>query len=262
MSSKNGYIKLYRKMIDWGWYRDANVKILFLHLLLIANFKESNFEDSIIKPGQMITSIGSLAKETGLTSQNVRTALEKLETSKIITKQSTSRFTLITIENWALYQEENSKVTSQLTNNQQTANKRLTNDQQHHKNAKNNKNANKCVCNNNINNIYKGSQKTKGQRSHTQPYGEFQNVFLQKYEYEQLCQRYLQVDQLIDKVSIWLTEHERKNHYALCLKFARSDSWPKKSKSSLERDKAGSGKKKRPEPMPEQMRKKYGIREK
>ena len=258
MSSKNGYIKLYRKMIDWGWYRDTNVKILFLHLLLIANFKESNFEDIIIKPGQMITSISSLAKETGLTSQNVRTALEKLETSKIITKQSTNRFTLITIENWSLYQEENSKVTSQLTNDQQTANKRLTNDQQRHKNDKN---VNKCVCNNN-NNIYKGSQKTKGQRSHTQPYGEFQNVFLQEYEYEQLCQRYLQVGQLIDKVSIWLTEHERKNHFATCLNFAKNDSWPKKSKSSLEWDKAGSEKKRRPEPMPEHMRKKYGLREK
>lgn len=215
MSSKNGYIKLYRKMIDWGWYRDTNVKILFLHLLLIANFKESNFEDIIIKPGQMITSISSLAKETGLTSQ--------------------------------------------LTNDQQTANKRLTNDQQHHKNDKNDKNVNKCVCNNNINNIYKGSQKTKGQRSHTQPYGEFQNVFLQEYEYEQLCQRYLQVGQLIDKVSIWLTEHERKNHFATCLNFAKNDSWPKKSKSSLEWEKAGSGKKKRPAPMPEHMRKKYKI---
>ena len=33
---------------------------------------------------------------------------------------------------------------------------------------------------------------------------------------------------LQDKVSIWLTEHTRKNHYAACLTFARNDSWEKR----------------------------------
>lgn len=137
MSGKNGYIKLHRKMLDWGWYQNQNVKDLFIHLLLIANFKESKFEDMTIYPGQIITSINSLAKGTKLSTRNVRTALEKLEKSKILTKQTTSRFTIITIENWELYQGNDFEATS----DRQASDKQATSDRQHHKNAKNDKNA-------------------------------------------------------------------------------------------------------------------------
>lgn len=141
MSGRNGYIKLHRKMLDWGWYQNQNVKDLFIHLLLIANFKESQFEDMTIYPGQIITSINSLSKKTKLSTRNVRTALDKLEKSKILTKQTTSRFTIITIENWELYQGDDFKATKQATNDRQATDKQATNDRQHHKNAKNAKNA-------------------------------------------------------------------------------------------------------------------------
>lgn len=142
MSGRNGYIKLHRKMLDWGWYQNQNVKDLFIHLLLIANFKESQFEDMTIYPGQIITSINSLSKETKLSTRNVRTALDKLEKSKILTKQVTSRFTIITIENWELYQGNNFEVTNQVTSDRQASDKQVTSDRQHHKNAKNAKNEN------------------------------------------------------------------------------------------------------------------------
>lgn len=255
MNERNGYIKLHRKMIDWGWYRDKNVKILFIHLLLIANFKESKFEGTIVYPGEAVTSINNLARDTGLTNQNVRTALDKLENSKIITKQPTSRFTRITIKNWALYQGDNLQPTKSLTNEQQTTNKRLTNEQQHHKNDKNDKNdKNKnSVCVNN-NYIYKGARE-EGYRPHTHAYGEFLNVYLTHAEHKRLCQHYMQSKELIDKVSIWLTNNTRKNHYALCLKFANSDSWPKKKMCNQEEQpfkKTG-----KVTGMPAHMRKKY-----
>ena len=34
---KNGYIKLYRSLLDWEWYDDTVTKCLFLHLLLTVN---------------------------------------------------------------------------------------------------------------------------------------------------------------------------------------------------------------------------------
>ena len=34
--ANEGYIKLYRKMKKWGWYKDQNTKDVFLHLLLEA----------------------------------------------------------------------------------------------------------------------------------------------------------------------------------------------------------------------------------
>ncbi|KGF09689.1 hypothetical protein HMPREF1635_02050 [Clostridiales bacterium S5-A14a] len=259
MSGRNGYIKLHRKMLDWGWYQNQNVKDLFIHLLLIANFKESQFEDMTIYPGQIITSIDSLSRATGMAKQSIRTSLKKLEKSKIITKQSTSRFTLVTVENWELYQCEDLEVTKSLTNEQQTDNKRVTNVQQHHKNANNAKNAKNSVCVIDNKAIYNKDDQKIGQRPHTHPYGEFENVYLKEHEYEQLCQRYMQTKQLIEKVSEWLTEHERKNHYALCLKFAKNDEWPKKSNSSSKWDKAFEENKKKAAPMPEHMRKKYKI---
>lgn len=141
MSGRNGYIKLHRKMLDWGWYQNQNVKDLFIHLLLIANFKESQFEDMTIYPGQIITSINSLSKGTKLSTRNVRTALEKLEKSKILTKQVTNRFTIITIENWELYQGNDFEATSQVTSDRQASDTQVTSERQHHKNAKNAKNA-------------------------------------------------------------------------------------------------------------------------
>lgn len=141
MSGRNGYIKLHRKMLDWGWYQNRNVKDLFIHLLLIANFKESQFEDMTIYPGQIITSINSLSKATGLSQKSVRNALDKLEKVGVLGKQTTNRFTLITIENWTYYQSEEFEWGKQKANEGQTKGKQRANEGQHHKNAKNANNA-------------------------------------------------------------------------------------------------------------------------
>lgn len=141
MSGRNGYIKLHRKMLDWGWYQNQNVKDLFIHLLLIANFKESQFEDMTIYPGQIITSINSLSRATGLSQKSVRNALDKLEKVGVLGKQTTNRFTLITIENWEYYQSEEFKEGKQRANEGQTKGIQRANEGQHHKNAKNAKNA-------------------------------------------------------------------------------------------------------------------------
>lgn len=38
----DGHIKLFRKFLDWGWYQDINTKVLFIHMLLKANWKDGN----------------------------------------------------------------------------------------------------------------------------------------------------------------------------------------------------------------------------
>ena len=35
-----GFIKLYRKMLEWGWYDDGPTKDVFIHLLLIASYED------------------------------------------------------------------------------------------------------------------------------------------------------------------------------------------------------------------------------
>ena len=74
----NGYIKLHRKLVDWEWYTDVNVKVVFLHLLLTANFKKNVYQGIEVLPGQTIVGTNALAVNTGLSRQQVRTALNKL----------------------------------------------------------------------------------------------------------------------------------------------------------------------------------------
>lgn len=135
---QGGFIKLYRSMLQWEWYDDVNVKVLFLHLLLKANYEEKKWRGNKIEKGQILTTITTLSEETRLTPQQIRTCIKKLESTKEITVKSTNKKTFINIEKWGFYQccnEENnkqitSKITNKITNNQQTNNKQITNKQQ------------------------------------------------------------------------------------------------------------------------------------
>lgn len=124
------WISIQRKFKDWEWYKNIKVKTLFLHLLLIANFKDNYFKNIFIKRGQTLTSLEHLADDTGLTIQQTRTALNKLKLTGEITTKSTNKFTLITIVKYDFYQKNNknvtSKITNNVTNNQQTKCEKLT----------------------------------------------------------------------------------------------------------------------------------------
>ena len=144
MQELNGYIKLYRKLIRWGWYQDNVVKSLFLHCLLMASFRDFDWMGRKLKAGQFVTSRKHLAEDLGFSEMQIRTALEKLKSTKEITCETTNRFTLITVNNWAIYQsdeESNNQVFNhQITNKQPTDNQQITNKQPHRKNVKKNKN--------------------------------------------------------------------------------------------------------------------------
>ncbi|MBO5208043.1 MAG: hypothetical protein J6B68_01725 [Lachnospiraceae bacterium] len=98
------YIKLYRSFFDWEWYRNEHTKNLFIHCLLKANWKEGKFEGNVISRGSFVSSIGTLADETGLTCDEVRTAIKHLINTGEITKQSTNKYTVFTVVNYDLYQ--------------------------------------------------------------------------------------------------------------------------------------------------------------
>lgn len=144
MSTLTGYIKVYRKILDWGWYRDSIVKSVFLHLLLTANFRSTEWNGRIIESGQTVISTQRLADILGLSRQQIRTALKKLKSTKEITIETTNKYSVITIVKWESYQVltdiATDELANELTNNQPTTNQQLTNNQPHLKNNKNNKN--------------------------------------------------------------------------------------------------------------------------
>lgn len=128
----NGYIKIYRTLTQWRWYKDANTFRLFLHLLMTANYKDMDFENTTIPRGAKVTSITALADELSLSPQMVRTSIAKLISTGEITKRSTTKYTVLSVVNYEKYQPK----TSRATNNQQTNNKPITNEQQQEKEYK------------------------------------------------------------------------------------------------------------------------------
>ena len=96
-----GFIKLFRTILDWEWFTDINTCHLFIYCLLKANFKDKEWRGQIIKRGSFITSQNTIVEETGLSKQNVKMSLKKL--NKLVTKKSTSRNTIISIKNFDFY---------------------------------------------------------------------------------------------------------------------------------------------------------------
>lgn len=99
-----GYIKIFREIQDWGWYDDPNTLALWIHLLVDANWKDSEWHGEIIPRGSFITTISKLAEETGLSDKQVRTCIERLAKTGEIIKDGTSRWTKITICKYDYYQ--------------------------------------------------------------------------------------------------------------------------------------------------------------
>ena len=126
-----GFIALYRQMVDWEWYTDGPCFKLFIHCLLKANYEEKHWRGITIPRGSFVTSYPKLAKETGLTVQQLRTALKKLKSTNEITKESTSDYTLISVVNYGRYQDYGSdKQQGNQHTNQQATNRLSTGYQQ------------------------------------------------------------------------------------------------------------------------------------
>jgi uncharacterized phage protein (TIGR02220 family) len=121
-----GYIKLFRSLVNWEWYEDINVKTLFIHLLLTVNYEPKQWQGISIEKGQRITSVDNLAKETKLSTMQIRGCLAKLERTGEISIKTTNKFTLITVENYTKFQGEEIENNKRITNEQQTNNKRIT----------------------------------------------------------------------------------------------------------------------------------------
>lgn len=123
-----GYVKNWRSILNWGWYTDVPTCHLFNHLILVANWKPGYFKDRLINPGQKVTSVAKLSAETGLTTKQVRIALDKLKKTGEILVEATNKYTVITVVNYSKYQS--SDPLEGQTKDKQTANKGQTEDNQ------------------------------------------------------------------------------------------------------------------------------------
>ena len=118
-----GFVKIDRKITKWRWYKDTSTFKIFLHLILTANYEDREFEDIVIKRGQRVASIRSLAAESGLTEKNVRTARKHLKATGEVASLPTPKYTVFTVVNYEKYQIVANKVANEgRTGGEQVAN--------------------------------------------------------------------------------------------------------------------------------------------
>ncbi len=113
------WIKLHSKFLNWGWYKNKNTKILFIHCLLKANWQDRYFEGLLIQRGSFVTSYKTLSEELDMTIQEIRTAIKHLISTGELTQKQHTKFSIISIKNYELYQAINTLSNKQATGEQQ-----------------------------------------------------------------------------------------------------------------------------------------------
>ena len=133
------YIKIDRKILDWEWWSDINTSRVFTYCLIRANWKESKFQGVDIPRGAFVTSLANLAKFTNLSVRQVRTALEHLKSTGELTIIRHSKFSVVIVNNYVLYQDSDNQIDNQLTQERQAIDTEATTEEEYKKNNKKNK---------------------------------------------------------------------------------------------------------------------------
>lgn len=114
-----GWVKLHRSIMESSTFRKLNAiqQLITIYIILNANHEDGVWYDKYkdievpVKRGQLITSRNKIANEwfageKDITERKVRTTLERLEKYGFLTKQTTSGYTLLTINNYGVYQSK------------------------------------------------------------------------------------------------------------------------------------------------------------
>ena len=224
--ANQGWIRLYRQIQECDIWLDDDESFdkrsAWIDLLLLANHRDKDIifdgKPLTIGRGQYVTSVRKLAVRWGWGNQKTLNYLRLLEELNMITKDSDTRRTLITIVKYEVYQggEDNSRTLIDTVSEQyqnadrtQTERKSTTNKNiKNEKNIKNDKNDNKYI------------------------YGEFENVRLTEEELQKLMEKFPNdYQERIENLSAYISSKNKKysSHYATILNWARKESSSKPS---------------------------------
>lgn len=109
-----GWVKIYRELLEKPIWQlsTPGQKVVLITILMLASHTDKQWEwqgkPFVIKPGQFITSLASLADKAGkgVTSEIVKKALKRFVKYGFIVDNGTKTGRLITIVNWGKYQDE------------------------------------------------------------------------------------------------------------------------------------------------------------
>ncbi|QKJ88046.1 DNA replication protein [Paramixta manurensis] len=104
-----GFALLHRKIMDVPFYKDPEAAHLWVHLLLRANHEQTlvstDIGDVLCERGEFITGRNTLAFETGIEPDRVKSLLRKYTNLGMITTKSNNRFTILKVVKYDEYQQ-------------------------------------------------------------------------------------------------------------------------------------------------------------
>lgn len=149
-----GWFKVYRSITDWEWFKKEHYLKLYLYLYAKANEDDHIWRGINIQHNQVVTSLKSITRDTGISEQSVRTCLCNLEKSGYLTRKVTQglthKVTIITLDEKAICEvsggrtntRSNTETNTKLTRNQHETNTPSTHAKEYNNNFNiyNNKN--------------------------------------------------------------------------------------------------------------------------
>ena len=205
---ENGWIKVYRSLIDNPKRIRSSRLALWLYILLSVNYTPGKTflcgKEITLNPGQGVFSTPDLARKLCEPVSVIRRSLEWFESEQQIEQRKTNQGTVITVLNWDKYQQ------GEQPSEQRENNERTTSEQR-------------------VNNLpiikeYKEIKEGKN------IYGAFQNVLLSDEEIEKLKSEFpLDYLDRIERLSEYMasTGKKYKNFLATIRNWARRDNVPK-----------------------------------
>ena len=104
--SDRGFIVIDRKITEWRWWKNNTARGLWLYLLVNANWKTGfNSDGTEIKRGQVCRSLRNIAADNDVNIKTIRYWLKKFEETGEIEVIRAHRYNVISIVNYAKYQD-------------------------------------------------------------------------------------------------------------------------------------------------------------
>lgn len=140
-----GWISLYRKLLNASWFGKSEYVHLWIYLLLKANHEDKEIyvgnEKVLVKRGQLLTSRSKLSEVVHVNENKIYRALKCFENEHQIEQVKTKKYTVISIVNYDVYQKREQ-------DNEQQMNSKRTTDEQPMNTNNNDNNVNNNIYNN------------------------------------------------------------------------------------------------------------------
>ena len=93
----DSFIPLSRALLEWDWHDEPKTGWLYVVMLMMANHEETRWRGETLRRGQLLTGRKQLSITSGLTEDEVRTALGHLKKTEDISVTAKAKYSIVTM---------------------------------------------------------------------------------------------------------------------------------------------------------------------